>query len=82
MVQSKTSAPAAPSNVPDNASPGELKALLDRKRLEIEGLRARLEAHKIADRAVVADLHDTTLLKFQGRSYLPQWMRDDSGALR
>ena len=43
---------------------------------------SELEAQKIADRAVVRDLHYGALIEFQGRSRLPQWMRDVSGALR
>ena len=48
-------APAPPSTVPDNATAEELKNLLDRQRLEMEALRARLEAQKIADQAVVPE---------------------------
>ena len=75
-------APAPPSAVPDNATAEELKALLDRQRLEMEGLRARLEARKIADQAAVPKLNEATLQEFQGRERLPQWMRDTLGALR
>ena len=59
-----------------------MKALLDRQRLEMEGLRARLEAQKIADQAVVPELNEATQQDFQGRGRLPQWMRDTLGALR
>ena len=48
----------------------------------MEGLRARLEAQKIADQAVVPELNEATWPKFQGRERLPHWMRDTLGALR
>ena len=41
---SGSNAPAPPSATPDNATAEELKNLLDCQRLEMEGLRARLEA--------------------------------------
>ena len=64
------------------ATAEELKALLDRQRLEMEGLRARLEAQKIAEQAVVPELNEATLQEFRGRERPPQWMRDTLGALR
>ena len=79
---SGSNAPAPPSAVPDNATAEELKALLDRQRLEMEGLRARLEAQKIAVQAVVRELNEATPQEFQGRERLPHWMRDTLGALR
>ena len=79
---SGSNAPAPSSAVPDDATAEELKALLDRQRLEMEGLIARLEAQKIADQAVVPELHEATLQEFQGRERLPQWMQDTLGALR
>ena len=54
----------APSNILDNASPDELRAHLDRQCFEMEGLRAWLEAQKIANRAVVLDLHEAALIEF------------------
>ena len=77
-----SNAPAPPSAVPNNATAEELKNLLDRQRLEMEGLRARLEAQKIADQAVVPELTEATLQEFQGHERLPQWMQDTLGALR
>ena len=50
----------------------ELRALLGCQRLEMEGLKAGLEAQKLADRMVVPDMRDAALLEFQGRSRLPQ----------
>ena len=77
-----SNAPAPPSAVPNNATAEELKNLLDRQRLEMEGLRAPLEAQKIADQAVVPELTEATLQEFQGRERLPQWMPGTLGALR
>ena len=70
--RSGSNAPAPPLAVPDNATADELKALVDRQRLEIEGLRARLEAQKIVDQAVVPELNEATLQEFQARERLPQ----------
>ena len=61
---SGSNAPAPPSAAPNNATTEELKALLDRQRLEMEGLRARPEAQKIADQAVVLGLNEATLQEF------------------
>ena len=61
---SGSNAPAPPSAVLDNATAEELKNLLDRQRLEMEGPRARLEAQKIADQAVVPELNEATLQEF------------------
>ena len=47
----------------------------------MEGLRARLEAQKIADQVVVLELNEATLQEFQGRERMPQWMRDVLDAL-
>ena len=58
--------------MPENASTDELRALLGYQRLEMEGLKAGLEAQKLADRMVVPDMRDAALLEFQGRSRLPQ----------
>ena len=50
------------SSALDNASPYQMGRLVDRQHLEIEGPRARREAPKIAQWAMVRDLHGAALL--------------------
>ena len=66
------SPPAAKSTAPGNASRHELRAILDRQCLEMEELRGRLQAQKLAAKAVAPNLCNATLMEFQGKFCLPR----------
>ena len=50
--------------------------------MELEGLRARLEAQKLSDKSVVPDLTLNGIEDFLGRDKIPQGMRESSAALK
>ena len=50
--------------------------------MELEGLRAILEAQKLSDKSVVPDWALNGTQKFPGRDRIPQWMRESSVALK
>ena len=50
--------------------------------MELEGLRARLEAQKLSDKSVVPDLTLNGIEEFLGRDKIPQWMRESSAVLK
>ena len=74
--------PAASSLVPEDASQAELRAALQKQQMELEGLRARLEAQNLSDKSVVPDLTLNGIEEFLGRDKIPQWMRESSVALK
>ena len=74
--------PAASSLVPEDASQAELQAALQKQQMELEGLRARLEAQKLSDKSMVPDLTLSGIEEFLGRDKIPQWMRESSAALK
>ena len=49
--------------------------------MELEGLRARLEAQRLSDKSVVPDLTLSGIEEFLGRDKNPQWMWESSAAL-
>ena len=48
--------------------------------MELEGLRARLEAQKLSDKSLVPDLTLIGTEEFLGRDKILQWMREFSAA--
>ena len=76
LQQSPPPPPAASSLVPEDASQAE------KQQMELEGLRARLEAQKLSDKSVVPDLTLSGIEEFLGRDRIPQWMRESSAALK
>ena len=74
--------PAASSLVPEDASHAELRAALHKQQMELEGLRARLEAQKLSHKSVVPDLTLSGIEEFLGRDKIPWWMRESSAALK
>ena len=50
--------------------------------MELEGLRARLEAQKLSDKSMVPDLTLSGVEEFPGRDKIPQRMRESSVALK
>ena len=74
--------PAASSLVPEDASQAELRAALQTQQMELEGLRARLEAQKLSNKSVVPDLTLSSIHEFLGRDKIPQWVRESSAALK
>ena len=66
--------------MPEEASQAELRAEVHKQQMELEGLRARLEAQKLSDKSVVLDLTLNGIEEFLGRDKIPQWMREPSAA--
>ena len=70
------------SFVPEDASHAELRAALHKQLMELEGLRARLEAQKLSDKSVVPDLMLNAIEEFLGKDKILQCMRESSAALK
>ena len=62
---------AASSLVPEYPCQAELQAALHKQQMEVEGLRARLEAQKLSDKSVVPDLALNGIEEFLGRDKIP-----------
>ena len=73
---------AASSLVPEDASQADLRAALQKEQMELEGLRAQLEAQQLSDKSMVPDLTLTGIEEFLGTDKIPQWMRESSAALK
>ena len=73
-ARTSLSPPAASSLVPEDASQAELRAALQKQQMEMEGLRAQLEARKLSDKGAVPDLTLNGIAEFLGRDKIPHWM--------
>ena len=73
---------AASSLVPEDTSQAELRAAIHQQQMELEGLRAWLEAQKLSDKSVVPNLTLNGIEEFVGRDKIPQRMRESSAAIK
>ena len=67
--------------MPEDASQAELTAAPHKHRMELEGLRARLEAQKLSNKGVVPNLTLNGIEEL-GKDKIPQWMRESAAALK